>query len=238
MDQMATLTSATLRSVISSLRLSSFEKETFAARAKEKGYRSLSDYFRALAKADLDMSANDKPKIRLKRPISKFHSTKLGSMWNGDSLDWMAQAKASSVDLVMTSPPFGLVRKKTYGNEDAHLYCDWFRPFAEEFKRILKKQGSLVIDIGGAWKAGLPTRSLYHFELLIMLCEEYGFHLCQEHYWGVVICVVAFEASLSMPSKAPCCFTTMPKTLTANNCLSKCKAATASSAARPKLQQN
>ena len=26
-------------------------------------------------------------------------------------------------------------------------------------------------------------RSLYHFELLLMLCEEYGFHLCQEHYW-------------------------------------------------------
>jgi site-specific DNA-methyltransferase (cytosine-N4-specific) len=40
-----------------------------------------------------------------------------------------------------------------------------------------------VIDIGGAWKPGTPTRSLYHFQLLVMLCEEYGFHLCQEHYW-------------------------------------------------------
>ena len=87
------------------------------------------------------------------------------------------------IDLIMTSPPFGLVRKKTYGNEDAHRYCDWFRPFAEGFRRALKDSGSLVIDIGGAWKSGTPTRSLYHFELLIMLCEEYGFHLCQEHYW-------------------------------------------------------
>jgi site-specific DNA-methyltransferase (cytosine-N4-specific) len=104
-------------------------------------------------------------------------------MWNGDSLDWMAKAETGSVDLIMTSPPFGLVRKKTYGNEDSHMYCEWFRPFAEAFSRVLKDQGSLVIDIGGAWKSGLPTRSLYHFELLIMLCEEYGFHLCQEHYW-------------------------------------------------------
>ena len=48
---------------------------------------------------------------------------------------------------------------------------------------MLKDSGSLVIDIGGAWKPGTPTRSLYHFELLLMLCEEYGFHLCQEHYW-------------------------------------------------------
>jgi site-specific DNA-methyltransferase (cytosine-N4-specific) len=29
----------------------------------------------------------------------------------------------------------------------------------------------------------MPTRSLYHFELLMMLCREYGFHLCQEHFW-------------------------------------------------------
>ena len=43
--------------------------------------------------------------------------------------------------------------------------------------------GGLVIDIGGAWKPGTPTRSLYHFELLIALCRDYGFHLCQEHYW-------------------------------------------------------
>jgi site-specific DNA-methyltransferase (cytosine-N4-specific) len=91
--------------------------------------------------------------------------------------------KKGSVDLIMTSPPFGLVRKKTYGNEDADRYCEWFRPFAEGFHRALKDDGSLVIDIGGAWIPGQPTRSLYHFKLLVMLVEEYGFHLCQEHYW-------------------------------------------------------
>jgi site-specific DNA-methyltransferase (cytosine-N4-specific) len=88
-----------------------------------------------------------------------------------------------SVDLIMTSPPFGLVRKKSYGNEDADRYLKWFRPFAEGFRRVLKPSGSLVIDIGGSWKVGTPTRSLYHFDLLTMLCREYGFHLCQEHYW-------------------------------------------------------
>ena len=62
-------------------------------------------------------------------------------------------------------------------------YVDWFRPFGQEFKRVLKDAGSLVIDIGGAWVPGQPTRSLYHFKLLIMLCEEIGFHLAQEFYW-------------------------------------------------------
>lgn len=88
-----------------------------------------------------------------------------------------------TVDLVMTSPPFGLVRKKDYGNEDADRYVAWFEQFAQQFVRILKPQGSLVIDIGAAWKKGLPTRSLYHHELILMLARKYDFHLAQEFFW-------------------------------------------------------
>ena len=83
----------------------------------------------------------------------------------------------------MTSPPFALTRKKEYGNEKEEEYLEWFRDFAKFFRRILKDSGSLVIDLGGAWKPGVPVRSLYHFKLLVMLCEEFGFHLAQDFYW-------------------------------------------------------
>jgi DNA modification methylase len=109
--------------------------------------------------------------------------TELGKAVLGDSLDYMRQLDAKSVDLVVTSPPFGLVRKKDYGNQDASEYVAWFEPFGREIHRILKDRGSFVLDIGGSWKKGLPTRSLYHFRLLIMLCEELGFELAQEFYW-------------------------------------------------------
>jgi len=112
-----------------------------------------------------------------------FFQTKQGVMVLGDSLEYLATVKPESVDLIVTSPPFGLVRKKVYGNVDAHEYLEWFRPFGEAFKRVLKASGSLVIDIGGAWVPGQPTRSLYHYELLIMLCREVGFHLAQECFW-------------------------------------------------------
>ncbi len=113
-----------------------------------------------------------------------YHETSLGQVYLGDSLDVMARHLGDAcVNLVMTSPPFGLVRKKSYGNADADEYLDWFRPFAEQFRRVLRDDGSLVIDIGGAWVPGRPTRSLYNFKLLIMLCEEYGFHLAQDFYW-------------------------------------------------------
>jgi len=105
-------------------------------------------------------------------------------MYCVDSLEFMrSEVGDASVDLIMTSPPFGLVRKKTYGNVDADNYVAWFHPFGLEFHRVLKPQGSLVIDIGGAWNRGEPTRNLYHFELLIMLCKDLGFHLAQEVFW-------------------------------------------------------
>ncbi|QDT62379.1 Modification methylase PvuII [Stieleria bergensis] len=111
-------------------------------------------------------------------------TTKFGAAYHGDSKVMLREhVEEESVDLIMTSPPFGLVRKKTYGNADADDYLDWFRPFGDAFKRVLKPSGSLVIDIGGAWIPGQPTRSLYHYKLLIMLCEEFGFHLAQDFFW-------------------------------------------------------
>lgn len=116
-------------------------------------------------------------------PPKRFHRTKLGQIHLGDALDVLEATPPQSVDLIMTSPPFGLVRKKDYGNVDADRYVAWFKPFGHLFQRILKPTGSLVIDIGGSWISGQPTRSLYHYELLIMLCRECRFHLAQELFW-------------------------------------------------------
>ena len=112
-----------------------------------------------------------------------FFETPYGKIFHGDSYQFVSNLKTRSVDLIVTSPPFGLVRKKEYGNVPADEYVDWFRPYATQFHRLLKNSGSLVIDIGGVWNKGEPTRHLYHFKLLIMLCEEYGFKLAQDFYW-------------------------------------------------------
>jgi DNA modification methylase len=115
--------------------------------------------------------------------MDPYHRTRHGQIVEGDSLDYMTTLKSGSVDLIVTSPPFGLLRKKDYGNVESGEYIEWFKPFGREFKRLLKSSGSLVVDIGGAWLPGQPTRSLYHFELAIMLCRELGFYLAQEFFW-------------------------------------------------------
>jgi site-specific DNA-methyltransferase (cytosine-N4-specific) len=115
--------------------------------------------------------------------MEPYYLTHLGRAYFGNSLDVMREFPDCSVNLILTSPPFALTFKKEYGNVDANRYVDWFLLYAREFKRLLKEDGSLVIDIGGAWNKGTPTRSLYQFKLLIALCEEAGFYLAQDSYW-------------------------------------------------------
>lgn len=111
------------------------------------------------------------------------YSTTLGDMWHGDAIDVMRTLDDESVDLVLTSPPFALTRSKEYGNEPEDEYVDWFRPFAKEIQRVLKTTGSLVVDLGGAFKPGQPVKSLYQYRLLIDLVDNLGFHLAQDFYW-------------------------------------------------------
>jgi len=104
-------------------------------------------------------------------------------MYCADSLEFMRGLGAESVDLVVTSPPYALHFKKEYGNIDQEGYIDWFLPFAAEIKRILKPSGSFVLNVGGAWTPGAPTRSLYHYRLLLALCDGLDYKLAQEFFW-------------------------------------------------------
>ena len=115
--------------------------------------------------------------------VSPLYQTSLGAAYVLDSLALMRSLPSASVEAVITSPPYALHFKKEYGNVDKAQYIEWFLPFAAEIKRVLKPQGSFVLNIGGSYNPGSPTRSLYHFKLLIALCEKLGFHLAQECFW-------------------------------------------------------
>lgn len=149
--------------------------------ARQHGYADAETYLDRLDRREKVMT-NTLAAAR-KAPLSIAMQTDLGTIYEGNALTYMQMQDSGSHDLIITSPPFGLIRKKDYGNAAAEKYCDWFRPFAKEMHRILNDSGSLVIDIGGGWEKGLPTRSLYHFDLLIMLVREFDFHLCLEHFW-------------------------------------------------------
>lgn len=112
-----------------------------------------------------------------------LYYTKRGQAYVGDSIQLLSELEDNSVDLVMTSPPFALLRKKSYGNVEETEYVEWIKPFGQEVFRVLKDTGSFVLDLGGAYRPGAPSRSLYNFRVLIAFCDEFGFHLAEDFYW-------------------------------------------------------
>lgn len=116
----------------------------------------------------------------LPQPLYRTH---FGEAYLGDALDLLRCLPDDSIDLVMTSPPFALQRQKEYGNVDQNEYVDWLLPFTIEVKRVVKKTGSFVLDLGGAYRKGRPVRSLYNYRILIRLCDEQGWNLAEEFFW-------------------------------------------------------
>jgi DNA modification methylase len=115
------------------------------------------------------------------RTEAPAYSTRFGKAYHADALDVLPRLPADSVALVLTSPPFALRRKKAYGNVAATEYVAWLWPFAQQIHRVLRPDGSFVLDLGGAWNPGRGTRSLYQYELVLQLTSI--FHLAQEFYW-------------------------------------------------------
>ena len=120
---------------------------------------------------------------QLNRFVQPAYVTRYGAAYAGDSRELLAQMPDGSINLVVTSPPFALLRQKEYGNLNQDAYVDWLEEFARLVHRKLHDDGSLVLDLGGAYKKGVPVRSLYNFRMLLRLCDVVGYYLAEDFYW-------------------------------------------------------
>jgi DNA modification methylase len=111
------------------------------------------------------------------------YTTPLGSAYCADSLDLLDSLESDSVDLILTSPPFALLRQKSYGNESQDDYVDWLVEFGQRALRVLKPTGSFVLDLGGAYQRGVPVRSLHQYRVLLRFCDDLGYFLAEEFFW-------------------------------------------------------
>jgi site-specific DNA-methyltransferase (cytosine-N4-specific) len=95
----------------------------------------------------------------------------------------IAEGLRHQVDLIFTSPPFPLNRKKKYGNLKGDAYLEWLAAFADRFKLLLKPKGSIVIELGNAWEPGKPAMSTLALKALLGFLEKGKFSLCQQFVW-------------------------------------------------------
>lgn len=80
--------------------------------------------------------------------------TEYGSAVCGDSRELLGTLEDQSINLVMTSPPFALQRKKEYGNENQEDYVEWLMEFGRAAFPKIANDGSFVIDLGGCVSKG------------------------------------------------------------------------------------
>lgn len=117
------------------------------------------------------------------KKIRQVYKTAFGKLLHGrieDALDVEPLANLrGKVNLIVTSPPFPLVRKKRYGNETGEAYLKWLESLAKRLADLLARDGSVVIEIGNAWEEGSPIMSTLPLEALLAFKRAAGLHLCQ-----------------------------------------------------------
>src|SRR5277367_5078929 len=119
--------------------------------------------------------------VDTRKPDAKSPATSLrDKLLLGDCREIMPAWPPGFVDLVVTSPPYADSRKRTYGGIPADTYVDWFLPIAAEIRRILKPEGSFVLNIKERTVSG--ERHTYVLELILAMRRQ-GWLWTEEYIW-------------------------------------------------------
>lgn len=99
---------------------------------------------------------------------------------SGDCLEKLKELPNSSVDLIITSPPYADQRKNTYGGIKPEKYVSWFLPITAELFRVLKNDGTFILNIKEKVQNG--ERSTYVLELILEMKRQ-GWLWTEEFIW-------------------------------------------------------
>ena len=115
--------------------------------------------------------------------VITIFTTEHGVALYGHAEDAVGHIDDNSVQLILTSPPYPLIREKEYGNLQADEYIDWFLGLAKDWPRKLTSTGSIVLNLADVWERGRPSLSLYQERLLLRLVDDLGLRLCARYAW-------------------------------------------------------
>jgi len=98
----------------------------------------------------------------------------------GDCLSVLKMLPDDRFDLIFTSPPYADNRKKTYKGVPVRHYVEWFLPISYELKRVLKPEGSFILNIKE--RAVNGERQTYVLELILAMKKQ-GWLWTEEYIW-------------------------------------------------------
>lgn len=98
----------------------------------------------------------------------------------GDCREVLKNLAENSIDLIFTSPPYADRRIQTYGGIKPEEYVNWFLPIGEQLLRVLKPEGTFILNIKE--KAENGERHTYVLELILALRKQ-GWLWTEEFIW-------------------------------------------------------
>jgi len=98
----------------------------------------------------------------------------------GDCRNILDNMKPDSVDLIITSPPYANNRKTPYVGIPTKNYVEWFMPISLKLKRVLKPEGSFILNMKERTEKG--ERQTYVLEVILRMKEQ-GWHWVEEYIW-------------------------------------------------------
>lgn len=98
----------------------------------------------------------------------------------GDSKEVLKKLKDNCIDLIFTSPPYADRRIRTYGGIKPEYYVEWFLPISKQLLRVLKPDGTFILNIKE--KAENGERHTYVLELILALRKQ-GWLWTEEFIW-------------------------------------------------------
>jgi len=102
------------------------------------------------------------------------------ALLQGDCRDRLADIETGSVSLIVTSPPYADQRKATYGGINPDQYVEWFLPIGLELKRVLRRDGTFILNIKEKTVDG--ERHTYVIDLIKALRKQ-GWLWTEEYIW-------------------------------------------------------
>ena len=109
-------------------------------------------------------------------PINIF----LDKLVLGDCLKILQDIPSNSINLIVTSPPYADNRKSTYGGVSPDEYVEWFLPISAELRRVLKDEGTFILNIKEKVVEG--ERHTYVLELILAMKRQ-GWLWTEEYMW-------------------------------------------------------
>ncbi len=101
-------------------------------------------------------------------------------MYLGDCREVLKAFDNNSVDLIVTSPPYADSRAQTYGGIKPDNYVEWFLPISAELLRVLKPDGTFILNIKEKVVDG--ERHTYVLELILEMRRQ-GWLWTEEFMW-------------------------------------------------------